>query len=684
MKFLISIIIIFSLCLKSEEKLDSIYNKTPEKLNKFEFKFPEYKLDFLANGIKLYLVPDDSQKITNIRVLLGSEEIYRNVKPASLELLSGMMLKGTTTKKAVEISEAVDFYGANLSFSYSDDYITLNINVLNQYLDEVLAILDDVLFNTKFDKNELNKLKKQYIAALVSEKSDPGSLASKLSKKVIYGENDSYAQFPNEKDIENIEIDDLNKLKSQLFQSNNISLGIYGYYNDNDLKNIYNVFGKYPKVNLDDEQENQTTNSFSYVPGVYFIEREGSVQSSIRVISPAPKLADKDYEKVQFASNIIGSGFIGRLFKILREKHSYTYSPSASVSGRKNFNYFSANADVKQEVTDSAIVEMLNIINDMRQNDVSNNELEAAKNFKIGNYYMAFENSDYTISLIQNSEFKGKRAKQLESFDSRIKAMDAFEIKNVVNKYLAENLISIVVVGPKSVKDKLKAFGNVIEYDKDIKPVNDFAKVNMEYDDIFEDFLESIGGDDIFDDVTSLKSEGEIKLNIQGQEINGEYLELMSKYQNKYSMQDLKVNKQESVVKEGKSYTLVNGKGIEEERKAFDKYDYTYFNFAKIKNKDFNIKVLGKRNHRIFVEVSASKEKRVYQFDDKTFRLLEFTTTQESPIGTIVYTTSYDNYTKIGDYFYPTLIKVNSSMFNSELNVKYEINPKIEASKFDI
>lgn len=680
MKLMFFILFVFSISLKSEEKLDSIFNNPPVKLNKFEFKFPEYKLDYLKNSIKLYLVPDNSQMITNLRVLIGNEETFQNAKPGSLDLLTGMLLKGTQTKKAEEIAESIDFYGANVSFSNSDDYISLNVNVLNKHLDKILKILDDVLFNVKFNKDELKKLKKQYIAGIEADKSNPSSLASKLSKKVIYGNNYYYSNFPNEKEINAVEIEDLEKLKNELFIANNIYLGIYGSYSNNDLKSIYTLFDKFKKSTKNEFTSNYKQN---YKPGVYFIEREGSVQSSVRIISPAPKFSDKEFEKIQFTSNIIGSGFIGRLFKELREKHSYTYSPSASVSNNLNSNYFSANADVKAEVTDSAISVMLEIFNDIRTNSVSSEELEAAKNFKIGNYYMAFESSDYTISLLQNSEFKGKRAKQLESFDSRVLAISENDIQRMANEFLASSNLSIIVVGPKSVKDKLSKFGNVIEYDKNISPVNDFKKVSMDYEDIFEDFLESIGGDDIFDDVKSLKQNGNIKLNFNGQDIEGEYQEIMSDYNKKYSMQDIKVNKQESVLKNGKSLVRINNKVNEEELNEFDNFNFTYYNFTKINNKLFEIKVLGERNNRIFVEIKGKKENRIYQFDSKTFRLLEYSTTQDSPMGIISFSTIYDNYTKIGNYFYPTTIKVNSSMFTSELNVKYEVNPKVQENQFE-
>lgn len=680
MRYLIVIVLAFCLNLKSEEKLDSIFNEVPEKLNTFEFKFPEYKLDFLENGTKLYLVPDNSQMITNIRLLLGDNKLFANSKTGVAELTTSMMLKGTQKKKANEISEIIDFYGANVSFTNNEDYIVLNISVLNKYLKEVLNIIDEVIFETKFNKDELKKLKKQYIASISAEKTDPNALASKLSKRIIYGKEHFYSKFPLEKDIENIELEDIIKFKKNLFNSNNASLGIYGYYTKSDLESIYKIFGKLEKI------ENEKTNSISrieYKPGVYFIEREGSVQSSIRIVSPAPSYSDKDYEKLQFVSNIIGSGFIGKLFKILREKYSYTYSPSANITSRMNENYFTANADVKAEVTDSALTVMFEIFNDIIENGISEDELEDVKNYRIGNYYMSFENSDYTISLIQNSEFKGKRAKQLESFDSRIKSINQSDIKMMAKEYLDRNKLSIVVVGPKSVKEKLAKFGNVIEHDKNIKELSDFAKVNMDYDDIFEEFLESIGGDDIFEDIKTLKVAGNIKLNFNGQEVEGEYLEIMDSYKLKYSMQDIKINKQETISKNGKNYIKINEQINEEEISLFDKYSNTYFNFTKLDEKECKFNVLGKRDGRIYLELKTDSETRVYQFDENNYRLREYNSTQNTQMGLIQVNVVYENYEKIGEYFFPRTIKMNSNMFNSEMNLGYEVNPKLEKSVFE-
>ncbi len=667
--------------IKAEEKLDSIFNNKPESLNKFDFKFPEYKLDFLSNGIQLYLIPDQRQAITNFRLLIGGGASQDKNLAGLAEVSANMLLKGTKNLTAEQIAEKIDFYGASISANANDDYIAINVTTLTKYLNEILDILDNILFETKLNEDELEKLKKQFQAGLVAEKSDPNALASKLAKRVMYGQNHPYANFPSEESIEKITINDIDRYLKKYFISNNMSLAIFGNYNDKNLNDIFRVFSKYQKNTefvLD-----EIPSPAKLEKGVYFIERDAAVQSSIRVVAEGVNYLDNDYEVLSFNSNIIGSGFIGRLFKTLREKHSYTYSPSAGLSGRKYYNFFSANADVKADVTDSAISVMKELIVDLSKNQITEEELDAVRKFRKGSYLMSFENSDFTASILQNGEFKGVRAKNFESYAQRIEKYNQGDILKNASKYLSEDNLYLIVVGPKSTKNNLEKFGNIFEYDRSINPLDDFEAVKIKPKDLVKNYLKAVGGKKIFKEISSLSSKGELVVTTQGQEMKGTYLVNAQSPDKSFSVQDFVGNKQEKWINGDKSWIKVADLVNQEKTSLFDKLEIMPFYFANILDLDANMEILGKRNSEIYVKVTGENEERVYKFDEKSFLLNSYTSTQDTQIGKITLENIYSDYKSFGDYLLPTSIENKSSLFVSKLKVNYTLNPNLEDQSFE-
>jgi len=679
-KVILAFLILFTLKINAEEKLDSIFLNKPEPLDKFDFTFPEYKLDFLSNGVKLYLIHDDRQEITNLRLLIGGGSSQDGKLAGLSEITANMLLKGTKTLSAEQLSEKIDFYGASIYASSNDDYIVLNITTLSKYLNEVLDLTNKVLFEPKFDKKELEKLKKQYKAALISEKSDPSSLASKLSKKVIYGNNHEYSNFPTNATIENITIKDVENFYKNHLYSNNMSLAIFGFYNDKDLSNIYNIFNKFKKK--EDFALKTVSETKSLAKGVYFIERESSVQSAVRIIAKGVDFANDEYELLSLNSNIVGSSFTGRLFKILREKYSYTYSPSAIVTSRKYTNYFSANADVKAEVTDSSITVMKSLISTLATEGISNEELDAIKKYRIGNYLMSFENSDFTTTLIQNGEFKGVRAKTYETFTKRLNNYKQKDIRESAAKFLKESDLYVIVVGPASVKEKLKQFGNVFEFDKDIKPISDFEKISLDHEDILEKYIDAVGGDKVFKEIKTLQANGNIVVNANGQEISGKYESYSKSPNKKYTSQDIAQTKQETWINGNETTISVSGMVQNNKTNEFELYDIMPFYLFKMEDSDLKFTVLGKRNNEIHLKVNNKEEERVFKFDAMTYLLKSYNTSQESPMGTIVLDVNYNNYKLFGKYKLPTQIENISSIFTSSLELDYKINPELEDSIF--
>ena len=152
-----------------------------------------------------------------------------------------------------------------------------------------------------------------------------------------------------------------------------------------------------------------------------------AVQSEIVVQNLVSlKMSDPDYIPVLIANQILGGGAEGRLFLNLREDKGYTYGSYSSVGTDKYSNArFRASAQVRNAVTDSAVVEILSEIKKIGTERVSEVDLKNAKEKYKGSFVRSLERPETVANFALNIETQGLSADFYENYLSRIYAVTA-------------------------------------------------------------------------------------------------------------------------------------------------------------------------------------------------------------------------------------------------------------------
>lgn len=679
---LLLLLIIPFMTLKSQEGNE--VSKRPEPLAKKNFKFPEYEQTMLDNGMKISLIKDTEQPTITVRLLIGGGSSQDGTKSGLSELTADMLMKGAGEMTAFDIASKVDGLGSSLYASSSNDFISISLTTLVKHLDELLPILKDVVRSPKFLDKELEKLKSQYKSVILAERGNPSSLASNLMKIAVFGKDHPYADVTSPEDIDALEVEDLQAYYSKYFTPNNISLSITGEFDNEIVQSIYNVFIDWEKG---EELSIQVPEPKPELKGVYFISRPNSVQSAVRIITPLPHYNDKNREKVSLAASVMGASFTGRLFKTLREKYSYTYSPSAGISSNKFSNFFYTVSDVKTEVTDSSINVIMDELNDLRDNTITKEELDNIKNYKIGSYYMSFENSGFISNLIQNSEFKGVRAKSLETYTSRLENFTEDNIQKIVQKYMNTDDAYIIVVGDPSVKEKLSQYGEIYEYTNDMKPsfgkFAEYEKVKLDADDLLENYVEAIGGEDAIENVNSIVSTGKTLIDANGMSMEGDVI-IHKKSPNLYHYRQQISSQIEEKWFDGTNATAsMNGMKIPQgEINAEQKKEFEMFGISKMEDLGFELSVLGKKDGKIVLKAMLDGKETLHYFDAESFLLEKTSSTAETPNGPLNLTVSYSKYGDFSGIKLPTVVEYDLVQFQFTQVFDHEINADIEDSVF--
>jgi len=182
---------------------------------------------------------------------------------------------------------------------------------------------------------------------------------------------------------------------------------------------------------------------------VNFVDVPNAVQTELAVMSVSPlKMTDKDYHAALVANYILGGAFGSYLNMNLREENGYTYGARSSLgTGRWYNSTFRATTKVRNEVTDSAVVETLKEIKRIRTEPVDAEMLANAKAKFLGNFILQSE--DKSVAARRALSIKTNKLPEdfYKNYIANIDAVTIEDVQRVANKYFSDENARIVLVG---------------------------------------------------------------------------------------------------------------------------------------------------------------------------------------------------------------------------------------------
>jgi zinc protease len=200
-------------------------------------------------------------------------------------------------------------------------------------------------------------------------------------------------------------------------------------------------------------------------PSIALVVRPKSVQTTLLVGTQSIQRTDPDYEALTVANRTLGGPF-GRLFEHLREQKGYTYGANSGFSATRYRGSWNASTDVRTEVTDPALTDLIDEIRQMRDTPVGEKELSDMKRAIVAGFARSLESPAALLNNYVDSYVYKLPADYWEKYTDRIDAVTAADIQRVAKKYWAPERLQIVAVGDKAtVEPVLKKLGAVQIFD---------------------------------------------------------------------------------------------------------------------------------------------------------------------------------------------------------------------------
>lgn len=579
-----------------------------------------------------------------------------------------MLGNGTTTISKDNFNDEVDFLGARLNFGSQ----SASASALSKYSDRIMQLMADAAINPLLTEEEFQKEKDKLLENLKSVEKNVSAVAERVGNALAYGVKHPYGEFLKEETVNSVTLDNVRSFYKTNFTPNNAYLVVVG---DADLKTVKKqvkkYFGNWKKSN-DISNILPAPNSNAQYTQINFVDMPNAVQSNISITNTVDlKMNHPDYHAALIANYILGGAFESYLFLNLREKHGYTYGAYSSIGSDKYASRFKAEAEVRNVVTDSAVVEALKEIKRIKTELVDPIKLKNAKAKYVGNFVMGVEQPSTVARYALNINTENLPADFYTMYLEKINSVTAEDIQRVANTYFKPENARIIVVGKGSdVITNLEKTGIPIKYfDKYANATEkpEFTKpipLGVTAQTVLENYITAIGGTANAKGVKTILMNANV--TIKGAPFTPT-AELKIMAPNKESM-EMSIEGMGTIVKQKfngtKGYVEQQGmkKEMTEAEIASKKdensiFPELYYNASKVGLESI-ISVDGQDVFKIKIDKGDKPSFRYY--NTKTGLLMRVETTVEAQGQSIVSIVDYSNYSTIGNIQYPFIQSIKS------------------------
>ena len=439
--------------------------KLPEDLPPYgpvaPFRAPQVEIKRLDNGLTLWLVPRPGfPKVAFALAVRGGMAADPKDRAGLSQLFVATVDQGTKTRSAKQIAEELQAAGGDLAGEARADALLVTTEVLASKAEAALAVVADIFGNATFPDSEVDLTKSNAADELKASEADPGFLARRALAKAVFGDHPYSVISPTEDSIAKTSSVGLRQEYARRFRPDQTLLVAVGDFDAATLEAaIRKQFGNW-KAPEAPPAGDPGKPSGDNPHAVFFVERQGSVQTTLSFGALGPTERDPDYVPAEVANALYGGMFGSRLITNIREDKGYTYSPGASLQGRRDAGLLQTRADVRNAVTGATVNEIQYELDRMATTSPTGDEIAHAQRYLVGTKALILQIERAVAQQLATLWVFGLPPEELGGESEKIQKVTAQDVEEAGRKYFPFSRQTVVAVGERKViRDQLGVFG---------------------------------------------------------------------------------------------------------------------------------------------------------------------------------------------------------------------------------
>jgi len=454
-----------------DASIAATYEKTPSTFDRSveppygpapEVKVPVVWEDKLANGLRVYGIQNTEVPLVQFEIVVDGGELLEDINKVGVaNLMARMMTQGTAKKTPQELEEAIQQLGANINVNAGTEDVRIGVNTLAKNYDATLALIEEILFEPRWDAKEFDLLKQSALSQIRQQQANPNAIAQTNFNQLIYGKDNIRSRniLGTNESVKAITLDDLKAFYTKNISPTVARMHVVGALDKAKItSSLKGINDKWASKNVEIPVYN--TPPAPARSQVYFYDVPDAKQSVIRFGYPALAATDADYYPATVMNYILGGGgFASQLTQQLREGKGYTYGINSNFAGTRSAGPFTIGSSVRTNVTLESAQLVKSILQDYGKN-YTDKDMETTKGFLIKSNARAFETAGAKLNMLENISKYGWKPDYVKGREQIVKGMTVKQIQDLSAKYLnADKMIWLVVGDAKTQLPRLKELG---------------------------------------------------------------------------------------------------------------------------------------------------------------------------------------------------------------------------------
>ena len=458
---IVAVLLLFTIAAPAQQSFDR--SKTPPAGKPPVLHVPTWTKTSLANGAELIVSEKHDLPLVAFVITFqgGTYQTEAAARRGLAGITASMMNEGTKTRDGEALSNALQLLGTSINVNVGGEGGSMGFQSTTSKFPQALEILADMLVNPAFPAEALERLRAQRLVALTQAKDQPGSIASRVFPKILYGSAHPFGQNVTEESLKAITRDDIVAFHKVYFQPGRALVSVVGDVNSSSVKStVEKALGAWPRGG-----EKPT---FAYpglpathAPTVFLVDKPGAAQSTFAIGNPGPPRSTPDYYALQVMNTMLGGMFQSRLNANIREENGYSYGVNSSFAFGKGPGAFRTGGDIVSAKSDAALVEFMKELRGIGgSRPITDEELATAKDSLIQRLPGTFASVQSINSAIVTLWTQGLPDNYYQQYATRISDIRKEDVLRVAKQYIDLDHLTIVIVGDRaSIEAPLKAAG---------------------------------------------------------------------------------------------------------------------------------------------------------------------------------------------------------------------------------
>lgn len=402
----------------------------------------------LKNGLRVITVPMPDNLAVTVLVMVEAGAAYEQKEINGIShFLEHMVFKGTPRRpKASDIVRELDSVGADYNAFTGDEYTGYYAKAAAKHLDKALDIISDMYLNPLFPEDEIKKEKGVIIEEIRMYKDRPDREVHKALGALMYGDQPAgWTVLGPEENIQSFNRDHFIEYRKKHYVASATVVVVAGKINEKEVvKKVEKLFATIPTGK---KHKKVKTKEAQVAPQVKVIHKDTG-QTHVAIGMRTFSLFDKQIPAMKVLSVILGGGMSSRLFAKMRDELGICYYVRAGHSAQSDFGLFCISAGVDTTRVDLGITTILEEVNRLKTELVSDEELKKAMDYMAGGMVLGLETSDDRADYVANHELFKKEIKKPEQILKEIQKVTAEDVRKLARKYFVDKNLNMAIIGP--------------------------------------------------------------------------------------------------------------------------------------------------------------------------------------------------------------------------------------------